>query len=280
MAVSNKVKAAQFQALHKGPELLVLPNAWDITSALLLERAGFSAVATSSAGIGYTFGYPVGQVMPREEMLSVIRRMADCLSVPLSADMEAGYGDTPEQVAETTRLTGEAGAVGINIEDRTYDPDEPLIGIEEAAERIRAAREAANKIGMIVNARTDVYWVGGTGEARFAEAVRRANAFWEAGADCLFIPGVKDPELISRLAAEISGPLNILAGIGSPDTAALAALGVKRITFGATMARAAYATLEQAATELATSGSYGFMSSGTAHADKNRLLQEQPTTIR
>ncbi len=270
MAVSTK--AEEFLALHKGPELLVLPNAWDIASALLLERAGFTALATTSAGIGYTFGYPIGQVMPREEMLSVVRRMADCLSVPLSADMEAGYGDTPERVAETTRLTAEAGAVGINIEDRTYDPNDPLIGIEEATERIRAAREAANRFGMTVNARTDVYWIGGAGEAGFAETVRRANAFREAGADCLFIPGVKDPEIIRRLVAEINGPLNMLAGVGSPDTATMAALGVKRVTFGASMARAAYAALEQAATEVATSGTYRFMSSGSAHADMNRIL--------
>ena len=271
--ISYKVKAEQFRALHTGPELLVLPNAWDMASALLLERAGFAAIATTSAGIGYTFGYPIGQVMPLEEMLSVIRRMADYLSVPLSADMEAGYGDSPEQVAETTRLTGEAGAVGINIEDRTYDPEQPLIEMEEAAERIRAAREAADRFGMIVNARTDVYWVNSPGEAQFSETVRRANVFREAGADCIFVPGVKDAEEIGRLVAEIDGPLNILAGVGSPDTKTLASLGVKRVTFGATMARAAYATLEQAAIELATAGTYGYMTSGSAHADMNRLLK-------
>ena len=269
---SGSVKAERFRALHTRPDLLVLPNAWDFASALLLERAGFDAVATTSAGIGYSFGYPVGQRMPREEMLSVIRRIAGRLSVPLSADMEAGYGDTPEQVAETTRLTAEAGAVGINIEDRTYDPNEPLIGIEEAADRIRAAREAANRSDMIVNARTDIYWLGGVGEVAFADTVRRANAYREAGADCLFVPGVRDPDVIRRLAAEIDGPLNILAGPGSPDAATLASLGVKRVTFGATMARAAYAALEQAAAELAASGTYGFMASGAAHADMNRLM--------
>ena len=269
---SRSVKAERFRALHTGPDLLVLPNAWDFASALLLERAGFDAVATTSAGIGYAFGYPVGQRMPREDMLSVIRRIADRLSVPLSADMEAGYGDTPEQVAETTRLTAEAGAVGINIEDRTYEPSEPLIGIDAAADRIRAAREAANRSGMIVNARTDVYWLGGAGDAGFADTVRRANAYREAGADCLFVPGVMDPDVIRRLVAEIDGPLNVLAGKGSPDTKALAALGVKRVTFGAALARAAYAALEQAAAELAASGTYGFMASGAAHADMNRLM--------
>ena len=269
---SGSVKAERFRALHTGPDLLVLPNAWDFASALLLERAGFHAVATTSAGIGYAFGYPVGQRMPRDEMLSVIRRIAGGLSVPLSADMEAGYGDTPEQVAETTRLTAEAGAVGINIEDRTYDPSEPLIGIDEAADRIRAAREAADLSGMLVNARTDVYWLGGAGEAGFAHAVRRANAYREAGADCLFVPGVRDQDVIRRLVAEVDGPLNILAGPGSPDRATLASLGVKRVTFGATMARAAYAALEQAAAELAASGTYGFMASGAAHADMNRLM--------
>lgn len=267
-------RTARFRALHAGPDLLVLPNPWDFASAVLLERAGFRALATTSAGIGYTFGYPVGQRMPRDEMLAVIGRMTARLSIPLSADMEAGYGDTPEQVAETTRLTAAAGAAGINIEDRTYATGRPLIGIEMAADRIRAACEAASSSGMFVNARTDVYWIGGQGDAAFAETVRRANAFREAGADCIFVPGVKDLELIRRLVTEIDGPLNILAGAGSPDIATLASLGVRRVTFGATMARAAYAALEHAATELASSGTYGFMASGAAHADMNRLLSE------
>ncbi|MBI4290661.1 MAG: isocitrate lyase/phosphoenolpyruvate mutase family protein [Betaproteobacteria bacterium] len=274
--MAKNSKAEQFRALHAGPRLLVLPNAWDFASALLLERAGFNALATTSAGIGYTFGYPIGQAMPRQEMLSVIHRMAERLSVPLSADMEAGYGDSPQQVAETTRLTAEAGAVGINIEDRTYRQDQPLIEIQEAADRVRAACEAARPFGMFVNARTDVYWLGGTGEAAFAHTVQRANTFREAGADCLFVPGVKDPQVIRRLVAEIDGPLNILAGLGSPNTAELEAMGVRRVTFGATMARAAYAALEQAAAELATAGTYGFMSSGSAHADMNRLLRRHP----
>ena len=265
-------KAARFRALHAGPGLLVLPNPWDFASAVLLERAGFKALATTSAGIGYTFGYPVGQRMPRDEMLVVIGRMAGRLSIPLSADMEAGYGDTPEQVAETTRLTAAAGAAGINIEDRTYGPDQPLIEIQKAADRIRAASEAAALSGMVVNARTDVYWLGGSGDEAFAETVGRANAFRDAGADCLFVPGVKDPDLIRRLVTEINGPLNILAGEGSPDIATLASLGVRRVTFGATIARAAYATLERAAMELATSGTYGFMAHSAVHGDMNRLL--------
>ena len=272
VTTNYKAKAERFRALHAGKNLLVLPNAWDVASALLLERAGFPAVATTSAGIGYAFGYPVGQKMPRDEMLFIVRRMAQWLSVPFSADMEAGYGDGPQAVAETTRLTAEAGAVGINIEDRTYQREEPLFAIEEAAARVRAACDSAAPFGMLVNARTDLYWLGGSGEAIFAETVERAQAFRTAGADCIFIPGVKDPEIIRRLVKAIDAPLNVLAGVGSPDIATLMSLGVARVTFGATMARAAYATLEQAAGEVAAKGTYDFMASGAGHADMNRML--------
>jgi 2-methylisocitrate lyase-like PEP mutase family enzyme len=267
-----EIKAERFRALHADKRLLILPNAWDLASALLLERAGFPAVATTSAGIGYAFGYPVGEKMPREEMLFIVRRMAGWLSIPLSADMEAGYGDSPQAVAETTRLTAEAGAVGINIEDRTYQSDRPLFGIDEAATRVRAACEAAAPYRMLVNARTDLYWLGGSGDAVFAETVERAQAFYEAGAGSIFIPGVKDAETIGRLVAAIDVPVNVLAGVGSPDIATLASLGVRRVTFGASMARAAYATLEQAANEVATKGTYGFMASGAGHADMNRMF--------
>ena len=259
-----------FRALHAAPDILVLPNAWDVTSAMLLEQAGFPAVATTSAGIGYTFGYPVGQKMPRTDMLHILSRITARIGCPLSADMEAGYGDTPEEVAETVRLTWQAGAIGINLEDRTYDPGAPLIDISAAVARIAAAREAAPS--MFINARTDGYFMGGSGPAVFADTVHRATLFRQAGADCVFVPGAKDPETIRRLAAEIDAPLNIMAGAGYPDVATLASFGVRRVTVGASMARAAYATLVQAAAELKSSGTYGFTDDGASHSALNAVL--------
>lgn len=263
-------RAAAFRALHTGPEIFLLPNAWDVTSALVLGQAGFDAIATTSAGVGYSFGYPIGQEMPRSDMLALLTRITERVSCPLSADMEAGYGDTPEEVAETVRRTWQTGTVGINLEDRTYDKATPLIEKQQAVERIRAAREAAPL--MVINARTDGYFTGGGGEEVFADTVERANLFMEAGADCLFIPGTKDPEIIRRLVTEIDGPLNIMGGAGYPDVATLAALGVKRVTVGASMARAAYAQLVQFAAEFKSAGTYGFADDGESHATMNAIL--------
>ena len=266
-------RAEIFRALHTAPDIFILPNAWDVTSALVLEQAGFAAIATTSAGVGYSFGYPVGEEMPRADMLGVLTRLTERISCPLSADMEAGYGDTPEAVAETVRLTWQTGTVGINLEDRTYDLGAPLIETAKAVARIEAARDAAPS--MVINARTDGYFTGGSGPDVFADTVRRANLFREAGADCLFVPGTKDPEIIRRLAAEIDGPLNIMGGAGYPDVATLASLGVKRVTVGASMARAAYASLVQSAAELKTSGTFGFADDGESHAAMNAVLSRK-----
>ena len=270
--LTSEEKAETFRALHATPDILVLPNAWDVMSAMLIEQAGFPAIATTSAGIGYAFGYPIGQKMPREDMLKVQDRMTQRISCPLSADMEAGYGDTPEQVAETVRLTWQSGVVGVNLEDRTYNPETPLIEISAAVDRIAAARETAPSI--VINARTDGYFIGDGSPEVFADTVKRANLFREAGADCIFVPGAKDPEIIGQLAAEIDAPLNIMAGFGYPDVATLTSLGVKRVTVGASMARAAYGTLVQAINELKSSGTYGFADEGASHSAMNNVLSQ------
>jgi 2-methylisocitrate lyase-like PEP mutase family enzyme len=271
---SQAEKGARFAALHRGPDLLLLPNPWDVASALLMQRAGFAAVATTSAGIGYSLGYPVSEAMPRDEMLCAVERIASRLSIPLSADMEAGFGKTPEDVAETVRLTIQAGAVGINIEDASYRKDEPLIDLGLAAERIRAAREAADATGIpfVLNARTDVYWRGGTGPHAFDEAVRRANAYRAAGADCLFLPNVEDAALIRDLVRAIDGPLNLLAGARLPAVPELAALGVRRVSIGAGLARAAYGALDGTLAEIRDTGTFSFWSRLASHAELNRLL--------
>lgn len=270
----QREKADRFRARHVEGDILVLPNAWDVASALLLERAGFPAVATTSAGIGYTLGYPVGEAMPRQEMVDAVARIAGRLSVPVTADMEAGFGAEPEDVAETVRLTVGAGAVGINIEDGSYRTEVPLIEMPRAIDRIRAAREAADAadVPIVINARTDVFWTGGDGPAAFDEAVRRANAYRAAGADCMFVPLANDAELIRRLVAAIDGPLNVMASATTPSVPELAALGVRRVSVGAAMARAAYAALETAAAELIGDGTLAFAERIASHAALNRLL--------
>lgn len=272
---SLKDKAERFLALHRGPELLVLPNAWDVASAVVLAEAGFPAIATTSAGVAFSLGYPDGERIGRAEMLEAVSRIARAVALPVSADMEAGYGAEPAAVAETVRLTIEAGAVGANIEDSTRDPKAPLLELGLACERIRAARKAAEALGVrfVVNARTDGFLVlGANNEAAFEDAVRRANAYRKAGAECLFVPAVSDADLIRRLVAAIEGPLNVLAGPTTPPVPALKALGVRRVTVGGSLARATLGLVRRAAEELRGPGSYGFTKDAIPHAEMNRLL--------
>lgn len=268
-------KGKAFQSLHRGPRILVLPNAWDVGSARVFADVGFPAIATTSSGIAQTLGLPDGQRITRDAMLAVIRRIADAVPIPVSADLEAGYGTGPDAVAETVRVAIEAGAVGANIEDGTGQGDEPLLESSLAAERIAAAREAADATGVpfVVNARTDGFLVRGTGDPRaFDGAVSRANLYLRSGADCAFVPGVADVATISRLAKEIDGPLNVLAGPGTPPVRELQTLGVARVSIGGGIARASLALAKRAAEELLRRGTYGFTANTLTRGDLARLF--------
>ena len=217
---SRANQAIQFLQLHRGPNVLILPNAWDVASARIFEDAGFPAIATTSAGIAYSLGYADGQHIPREEMMARIGRIARAVHVPVTADIEAGYGFAVEDVAKTTRELIQLGVVGMNLEDGSSDPSRPLIGFELAVEKIKAARQAAVDVRaqIVINARTDVFLLpGGNPDADYSEALRRLIAFRDAGADCVFAPGLKDAETIGRLAKAVECPLNILAGPGTPS---------------------------------------------------------------
>jgi 2-methylisocitrate lyase-like PEP mutase family enzyme len=270
-----KAKAEKLLALHAGPEVLVLPNAWDAASAAIVAQAGFPAIATTSAGVAFALGYPDNQWIERDEMLEMVRRIARAVSVPVTADMEGGYGIAPEIVAETVRLTLHAGAVGANLEDSAREIEGGLIEAELAAERIRAARAAADAAGIpfVINARTDPYMIpGDKGEAAFAEAVRRGNAYREAGADCIFVPGVSDAALIGRLAKAINAPLNVLGGPKAPPVPEMRALGVRRVSVGGSLSRATLALVRRAAVELRDAGTYGFAADAIPHAEMNKLF--------
>jgi 2-methylisocitrate lyase-like PEP mutase family enzyme len=218
-------------------------------------------------------GYPDGEKIGRGEMLEMVRRIAEGVAVPVTADMEAAYGVRPEEVAETVRQTIAAGAVGINIED-AVKTQPSLLDFELAVERIRAARAAADAAGvrMVVNARTDGFLRGGKGPECFKETIRRANAFREAGADCLFVPGVRDAETISALCKEIDGPVNILAGAPTPPLPELKRLGVRRVSIGGLLSLAAATLVRRAAHELKRPGTFSFGKDVILHAEMNKLL--------
>ncbi len=270
-------KGAAFRALHDRSRLLVLPNAWDAVSARVFEAAGFPAVATTSAGVAWALGYPDGEFAPRDEMLAAVRRIASAVSVPVTADMSAGYGAEPEAAAATARLVIAAGAVGMNMEDGSpLGESGPLVEPAAHAAKVRAVRVAADATGIpfVINARTDVYLASvGEPAGRFDHAVRRATLYHEAGADSLFVPGVRDAETIGRLARTLPGPLNVLAQPGSPPVAQLRSLGVARVTVGSGPAVATLTLLRRIADELAGPGTFtSFTTNVLPYAEWNRLM--------
>jgi 2-methylisocitrate lyase-like PEP mutase family enzyme len=268
-------KAAKFRALHTGKDVLLLPNVWDAASARIVEHAGFTAVATTSAGIAFSLGYADGQKIPRSEMLGAVARIANAVKVPVTADVEAGYGNSPESAAETARQVIESGAVGMNFEDTTGDMSKPLIDVSRQLERIRAIRDVAEKTGVpiVLNARTDVYLLQvGDPEKRYDEALRRLAAFRDAGADCVFLPGLRDAETIGRIVADVRCPVNILGVPGAPSVAELTKLGVKRVSLGSGPMRASLGLLRRIGDEVKTRGTYTGLADAPSHAEMNKLM--------
>jgi len=267
----------QFIKLHHGPNILVLPNAWDVSSARIFEEAGFPAIGTTSAGIAFSLGYPDGERIPREEMLAVVRRIASAVNVPVTADVEAGFGSTPEEVAETARAMIAAGAVGMNLEDGAENKPDFLVDINKQKEIIRAILEVANSMGVpfTLNARTDIFWYGiGPAATRLHRTMERLNAYRAAGAQSLFVPGVKDSETIGQLTRGATGPLNILATFGTPPVAELQQLGVARVSAGSGPMRATLGFLGRMARELCDEGVFKLMAEGALpYADANRMMR-------
>ncbi len=270
-----KSKALRFLRLHKGPHILVLPNAWDAASARILEEAGASALGTSSAGIAWSLGYPDGQRIPSEEMLDAVRRIVRAVSIPVTADVEAGYGESPQEVARTVERLMEAGAVGMNLEDARGDFT--MFDVPQQVERIQAARAAATAAGvaMTINARTDIYLArSGNPDAWFDEAARRLIAYRDAGAACLFLPGVRDGATISRMVRALAAPLNVLAGDGMPCVRDLENMGVARLSLGSGPMRAAMGLLRRIAADLRESGTYRALLDGAvSYAEMNELMR-------
>jgi len=272
--MTQQEKAEKFLAMHR-EGILVLPNAWDVASACVLVDAGFNAIATTSGGCAFSVGFCDGENIGRGGMAEVVRRMASGVSVPVSADMEAGYGQSPDDVAATVNAALGSGAVGVNIEDgdkrgttrRLYD-------LDLSVERVRAARKAADDFGIpaVINARTDGYMLGSE-QDMFDETVKRANLYLEAGADCAFVIGARDGDLIGRLAAAINGPTNVLAGPGTPPILKLKEMGIRRVTVGGNIAKAAYTLVKTAAEELKNSGTYEFAAGIYSQPEMHRIIK-------
>ena len=275
--IALKAKADAFRNMHHAPPLLVLPNAWDAVTARLFVQAGARAIATTSAGIAAALGYADGQNVPRELMMQAIARIANAVSVPVTADIESGYADSPKMLGESMRAVINAGAIGVNLEDATGDTSQPLFALEEQIERIRAAREAADDVNIpvVINARTDVYLEKvGEPATRFAETVRRLNAYREAGADCLFVPGVTDMPTLTQLVQSVAGPLNVLAGPGMPPVADLQRIGIARLSAGSAIMRATLAVARDAADELLQKGTYQtFLDRNIPYHEVNELMK-------
>lgn len=259
--MDQRAKAETFGHLHTGAEILVLPNAWDAASAAILADAGAKAVATSSAAVAWAHGYPDGDTLPRERLLDTISAAARVtVDVPLTADIEGGYTDDLDELADVIRAVIEAGAVGINLEDGARSP-------ELHARKVDAARKAADATGvpLFINARIDVYLKGlAEGHAAYTETVRRAERYADAGADGIFVPGAKEDDLIGRLADAIALPLNIMLLPGLSPAAKLQALGVRRLSSGATPFIATYAPLAGMIGGYLATGEAGAFAAGAA----------------
>lgn len=272
---STQVAYAQrLRALHDRRHPLLLPNAWDAGSAALFASLGFPAVATTSGGVAWSLGYADGEQAPLAEVLAAIARITRATPAPVTADFEAGFGDTPAAVASHVRAAIDAGVAGLNLEDGIRH--ETLRPIDEAAARIHAAREAAWHAGVpvFVNARVDTFiapWPGSEA-ARVEETVRRAEAYLAAGADGIYPIGASEPALLRTLAARIPAPINIAARDGLPDLAELAALGIARVSTATRLASLAYAGARAAALRLKDSGHFDGLDAGFGYADMQRLF--------
>lgn len=248
-----------FRALHEAPGLFVMPNPWDAGSARLLAQSGFKALATTSSGMAHALGLPDGAV-PREAVLAHCRAIAGATSLPVSADLEKGFGDSPEAVYQTVVAAGETGIAGCSIEDHTGDPKAPIFDHCLAVERIAAAREACRALtdDMVLTARCDSFLWGGDD---LDVVIARLSAFEAAGADVLYAPGVNDMAQIRRLCGAVDKPVNVTVEVIGAKVSVdqLAEAGVKRISLGAGLALLAFGSLVRAAREMAESGTFRFL---------------------
>lgn len=276
-------KAERFLARHKESGCFLMPNAWAPGSAKMLVASGFDAIGTTSAGIAFSQGKPdnvfcaLDARVERDAMLAEVKAICQSISVPVNADLEGGFGDSPEDVAESITLAIQSGAVGGNIEDYTGIKDRPLYDRSLAIERIEAARRAIDESGtpFVLVARTDRFNIGTPGG--LAEVIDRANAYREAGADCLFAPGASDVNTVRELVRELTGPLNVVMGLGgsSVSFAQLRDLGVRRVSIGGSLARSLYFRLQAAAQEMLEHGTFSYADEQIPQSELNHIFESE-----
>lgn len=263
-------KGRLFRELHLGDGAFVIPNPWDIGTARLLADLEFQALATTSAGFAFSLGQRDGAV-ERDAMIAHISAIASAVEIPVSADLQNGFGDAPEAAAETIRLAGQAGAVGGSIEDATGREDEPIYEKECAADRIRAAAEAAHGLSypFLLTARAENHLYGRT---NLRDTIERLQAYQEAGADVLYAPGLRTREDIQELARSVDRPVNVLIPGSDFDLTALSRLGIKRVSVGSALSRVALGAFLTAAREMRSQGTFRFADSAIGYADLNNLF--------
>lgn len=273
--------AEDFKSLHENSSLFVMPCAWDAFSAMLFEQAGFKCIGTTSGGVNWVRGRrDYVYSTPRDEMLRAYGEIATATKLPVSADLENGYAESPESVAETIRGSIDAGLVGGSIEDQQIVPTDEncsngeLFELDQAVERIRAARQAADDTGTVftLTARCEVYYTHFTDP--YAEAVKRLNAYYEAGADCLFVPGLNDLESLSQLVRDVDGPVSFGMG-ATPEPMTLAMLedaGIRRVSTGGGLTRATFGLLASAVSDIVTKGEFGYLDGSLSEAKINQVL--------
>jgi 2-methylisocitrate lyase-like PEP mutase family enzyme len=270
-------KAEAFRALHRAPPLLLMANAWDAVTARMFEAEGYAAVATTSGGVSWALGFADGEAAPWDEVVGQTARIARAVKVPVTADIEAGFGATPEAVAGSIKDIIGAGAVGVNLEDGTPGPT-PIRPIDEAVARIRAAREAASAAGVpiVINARTDLYLKQIGDEAgRFEEAVARGRAYLAAGADCFYPITLRDSATIGRLTQALKAPININVRAGYPSVAELEALGVARVTTATQLTLVALAATREVVRAIKTTGKFDAINPAVAHPEFQQLMAKK-----
>ena len=276
-AATQGERARAFHDAHHADRPLVLPNAWDAVSALVFERAGHVAVGTSSSAIAASFGHPTARDLGLEPMLEVVERLASTLAIPLSADMEAGYAEDPADVATTVTRTVEAGAVGVNLEDGGGWGTGALTPTEDHAAVVAAASEAADAFDfpVVVNARTDVFWLDvGDDATKVERAVERGNAYLDAGADCVFVPGASEREAVRGLVEGLDGPLNVTGNPRALPIPDLGDLGVARVSVGSGPMRSTLGHLRTVAEDLAGDGTFRSMADAIPYGEWNAMLDE------
>lgn len=276
---SQKQKAQDFLELHRASSIFILPNAWDVASAKIFELEGFKAIGTTSAGISAMLGYADGQKMSLVENMDVVRRIVKNTFLPVSADIEAGYAVSTEGVVEAARAVLDVGAVGLNLEDSTGNIQIPLYDQFLQQEKIKAIREMSidKGIHLVINARTDAYMLSQKPADGLREAIKRGNAYREAGADCIFVPDVGnlDKKTIETLVKEIDAPINIIAGASTPPILELQGMGVSRVSVGPRPMRAVLSLLRKIAKELMIEGTYKLMmESSISYSEVNKWFTE------